>query len=362
MVDARLDRPFWTPLSQIWQLPAYVRVIRTEGWLDLVPARERDDPDSYSLRDDSGLGGRVGLMPIGEMEREFGNWARSLMGKRLEVTGCVHQSSDSRSFGLEADGGEPARVLRFFAYAVIPERKDERPPRPVELSSLRDGAHEGRRIQLQGVLAGRRHAALPLSTRTSDTDWVLASGNAAAWMRGRPPEGEGFSLDPDDSQEYGRGLAVVGVLAWYRDVPILHVESVLLIGAARASGTGSLFTLPLGDRLDPEDQTIEVRFSSPMDETSFEGRVELRDADGRKLAARWEYDPELWRLLVSPSVPLPPGSELELRLRVGVRSETGDEVRREPDAEDGLVLARTYRVPESAPVDSARGGLLSGLR
>ena len=36
-------------------------------------------------------------------------------------------------------------------------------------------------------------------------------------MRGRPPEGEGFRLDPDDASDHGRGLAVVGTVAWWRD-------------------------------------------------------------------------------------------------------------------------------------------------
>jgi hypothetical protein len=338
------EPPFWVRLSELYALPAGVRAITTEGSFELDPGRSRGRPDRFFLRDDRGLGGRIELLPLPDVDRDFRDFVWSLIGRRIEVTGCF----DKPASGAGLAGDHPG-FLRFYAFAEIPERKRDRPPREVELSSLRDGAFDGQRVRLRGVLGGRHHRALPLSTRLSGSDWVLASDDAAAWMRGHPPAGEGFRLDPDDAADQGRGLAVVGVVAWWRGAPVLHVESVLLSGARRRSPAGILFTLPLDPRLDATQPTIEVRFSAAIDESSLEGRVALLDTNGKPVLARWVYDAELWRLLVSPDAAVPAGASLELRLRVGILSADGDGVRPEPDAAEGLLLMRRYRVSAQRP-------------
>jgi hypothetical protein len=269
------------------------------------------------------------------------------MGRRLEVTGCLEQAAGEP--GHEPRGrewNEAAVALHFYKYLEVPRSDKTRSPREVELPSLLAGAFEGQRVRLTGVLGGREHAALPLTTRLSDSDWVLGSGNAAAWMRGGPPKGEGFSLDPDDWDDRGWGLAVVGVVAWWRDAPSLHVESVALSGLRPPSPVVVLFTLPLNRRLDADGQTIEVRFNAAMDQQSFEGRAELVDASGEPVPARWVYDDAFWSLLVSPVTAAGGGKELVLRLRAGIRSLKGHGVRPEAGAAEGLLLERRFRVSE----------------
>jgi len=331
----RFEPPFWTPLHLLSRAPAGVRSVTVEGWFELIPARESSEPDRFFLRDDRGLGGRIALVPVTDIDDDFRFSARSLMGRRLEVTGCLGEGSRLGEHGS----------LHFRAWAVIPEPKRERPPRDVDLASLRDGAFQGQRVRLVGALAGRRHHALPLSTRSSDSDWILAAEDAAAWMRGHGPEGEGFRLDPDDADDRGRGLAVLGLLSWWRDVPVLHVESVLLAGGNARATVAILFALPLDRRLDAAEPAIEVRFSAAMDETSFEGRVELASPTGATVPARWDYDAEVWSLVVSPQAPLPPGSELLLRLLEGLVSAEGGAVRPEAGSDPGILLSQTYRIP-----------------
>jgi hypothetical protein len=104
-----------------------------------------------------------------------------------------------------------------------------------------------------------------------------------------------------------------------------------------------VFALPLDRRLDGAEPKIEVRFSAPMDETSFEGRVELLDATGAPVPVRWVYDAGVWSLRVSPVAPVPADAELVLRLRDGIVSAEGDTVRPEPGSDEGTLLTQSYR-------------------
>jgi hypothetical protein len=338
--------PYRALLSDLSTPSTEVHAFTVEGWFELIPGTE----DRYFLKDDEGMGERVELQPYAQWEGGFRRLGRTLMGRRLEVTGCLGGAEPEplgeRNEAPRAREWNERVVLHFFRYLEIPERDRERPPRDVELTSLRDGALEGQRVRLKGVLGGRHHAALPLSTRLSDSDWVLVSGSAAAWMRGRPPQGHDFSLDPDDANDQGSNLAVVGVVAWWRGALSLHVESVALSGPRPRSAVVVLFTLPLDRRLNPAGPTIEVRFNAAMDVRSFEGRVELVDARREPVTARWAYDDSFWSLLVSPVTG--GGEELVLRLRAGIRSLEGHGLRPDPGAAEGLVLERRFRVSEEA--------------
>jgi hypothetical protein len=345
--QCRNEPSYRMPLSELSAPLTGVRAFTVEGWFELIPGIPPRRMDRYFLKDDEGLGGRVELRPYAEWEGGFRDLGRTLMGRRLEVTGCLGPAAPEP--GAEPRGrewNEAEVALHFYQYLEITGPDRERPPREVELPSLRDGAFEGQRVRLRGVLGGREHAALPLSTRLSDSDWVLASGSAATWMRDRPPEGDGFSLDPGDADDRGLGLAVVGVVAWWRGAPSLHVESVALNGPRPRSTVVVLFTLPLDRRLDAAGQTIEVRFNAAMDKRSFEGRVELVDASGEPVPARWAYDDSFWGLLVSPATAAGAGEELVLRLRAGIRSLEGHGVRPEAEAVEGLLLERRFRVSE----------------
>jgi hypothetical protein len=346
-VECRNEPPYRLPLSELSEPLRGVRAFTVEGWFELVPGIPPRRTDRYFLKEDEGLGGRVELVPYPAWDGGFRDLGRTLMGRRLEVTGCLEQAAGEP--GHEPRGrewNEAAVALHFYKYLEVPRSDKTRSPREVELPSLLAGAFEGQRVRLTGVLGGREHAALPLTTRLSDSDWVLGSGNAAAWMRGGPPKGEGFSLDPDDWDDRGWGLAVVGVVAWWRDAPSLHVESVALSGLRPPSPVVVLFTLPLNRRLDADGQTIEVRFNAAMDQQSFEGRAELVDASGEPVPARWVYDDAFWSLLVSPVTAAGGGKELVLRLRAGIRSLKGHGVRPEAGAAEGLLLERRFRVSE----------------
>jgi hypothetical protein len=345
-VECRNEPAYRLPLTELSEPLRGVRAFTVEGWFELVPGIPPRRTDRYFLKEDEGLGGRVELVPYPAWDGGFRDLGRTLMGRRLEVTGCLSQAAPEP--GHEPRGREwnEAGALHFYRYLEIPGPDKTRSPRGVELPSLLDGAFEGQRVRLTGVLGGREHAALPLSTRLQSSDWVLASGTAAAWMRGRPPEGVGFSLDPDNADDRGWGLGVVGVVAWWHGVPALHVESVALSGARPPSPVVVLFTLPLNRQLDAAAQTIEVRFNAAMDKGSFEGRVELVGASGEPVPARWTYDDAFWSLLVSPVTAVGADEELVLRLRAGIRSLEGQGVRPEAKAAEGLLLESRFRAPK----------------
>lgn len=94
-----------------------------------------------------------------------------------------------------SDGGRREGAAPGFARQVIEE----------------GSASAGRRIRIIGQFRGRNFFSdLPANSVRNKEDWVLKDGETAIWVTGKPPRGQGWSLDPMYKGDMSKWLEVEG--------------------------------------------------------------------------------------------------------------------------------------------------------
>ena len=133
--------------------------------------------------------------------------------------------------------------------------------------ALQPWRFEGQTVTVVGQFRGRNlFGDLPSAPATSRYDFVLRSADAAVWVTGIRPRGQGFDLAVDARLDTGRWLRVTGMVAQDR-------------GLVTVTGTAVAATIaPEATPVDEETQkapppleTAEVVFSSP-----YEGETDVR--------------------------------------------------------------------------------------
>ena len=172
--------------------------------------------------------------------------------------------------------------------------ESSRPVMPPDLVTLRtialspkDYLDEG--VTLTGRFRGRNlYGDLPDSPGESQYDFVLTSADAAVWVVGQEPKGEGFELDVQARIDTGRWLEVTGRVRVHEGMVILDAGSIRLaepteeqvaptrVRLRQGPAPEVIFSAPLeGDADIPTDATVRIQFSRDMDAASFEGRVRV---------------------------------------------------------------------------------------
>ena len=156
--------------------------------------------------------------------------------------------------------------------------------------ALAPGAYLDEGVSLTGRFRGRNlYGDLPDSPRESRYDFVLASADAAVWVVGMEPKGDGFELDVQARRDTGRWLEVTGTVRTHEGMVVLDAGTIRLAepienqprpvtGATRRRGPPPevIFTTPFeGDTNIPTDTRVRIQFSRDMSADSFEGRVEV---------------------------------------------------------------------------------------
>ena len=155
--------------------------------------------------------------------------------------------------------------------------------------ALNPKAHLDEGITLTGRFRGRNlYGDLPDSPGESQHDFVLTSADAAVWVVGQEPKGDGFDLDVQARIDTGRWLEVTGRIRVHEGMVILDAGSIRLaepddsqvaqtrVRLRRGPAPEVIFSAPLEDDADiPTDATVRIQFSRDMDPDSFEGRVRV---------------------------------------------------------------------------------------
>ena len=147
-----------------------------------------------------------------------------------------------------------------------------------------------RGVTVIGRFRGRNlYGDLPEAPDESRWDFVLRSADAAAWIVGREPKGDGFELDVLARVDTGRWLEVTGAVR-VEDGMVLVDAGVLALAEpvaerarpAPAAEAPSLpppeviFSTPLADDVDvAQDTLVRVQFSRDMDAQSFDDRIRV---------------------------------------------------------------------------------------
>ncbi len=194
----------------------------------------------------------------------FARLSESLLGKPWPGVGelLVLAASDTRGVA-----GAPAVTLRTLA--------------------LDPAAHLDRAVTVTGRFRGRNlYGDLPRPPGRSRWDFVLASVDAAVWVVGKEPKGDGFELDVQARIDTGRWLRVTGRVESHAGMVVIDAGEVALadppatarrqprVAARRGPPPEVIFSAPLPDDTDvPRDTTVRIQFSRDMSPASFEGRV-----------------------------------------------------------------------------------------
>lgn len=153
--------------------------------------------------------------------------------------------------------------------------------------ALDPAAHLDEAVTISGRFRGRNlYGDLPSAPGRSRWDFVLASVDAAVWVVGREPRGDGFELDVQARIDTGRWLEVTGRVELRNGMVLIDATGIELadppadrqpiapVRPREGPVPEVIFSAPLQDDVDvPADSTVRIQFSRDMDPDSFDGRV-----------------------------------------------------------------------------------------
>ena len=222
--------------------------------------------------------------------------------EHLEVTGTFYdvgrlQENDQRLANLPIDRISDQLLRKPWPSAgelPLIVAASSRPAGPPPATTLRSIVLYPHRYQTQGVTVigrfrGRNlYGDMPESPDESRWDFVLRSADAAVWVVGREPKGDGFELDVLARVDTGRWLEVTGAVRLEDNMVLIEAGALALAEpvpdrpappvaeAPRLPPPEVIFTAPLSGDVDvPLDTTVRVQFSRDMEAESFEGRVRV---------------------------------------------------------------------------------------
>ena len=145
-------------------------------------------------------------------------------------------------------------------------------------------------VTVIGRFRGRNlYGDLPRSPGESRWDFVLVSADAALWVVGKEPKGDGFELDVQARIDTGHWLEVTGTVRLEAGMVLVEAGKITLadpperpeptvaLETRRGPAPEVIFSAPLPDDTDvPRDSLVRIQFSRDMDPASFEGRVRVR--------------------------------------------------------------------------------------
>ena len=230
-------------------------------------------------------------------------------------------------------------------------RADEPDDATIRTIVIEPTRYRDRTVTVTGRFRGRNlYGDLPEAPGTSLTDFVLRSADAAVWIVGKEPRGDGFDLDVMARVDTGRWLQVTGVVRgsdWLVEIEAEEIEEVerpdratrALTATADVTGPSPevIFSAPTqGDIGVATDVLVRFQFSRDMDADSFDGNVEVEyfgaaqtaanladRADGAGLEFDVEYRPRNRVINVRFAEPPLPYRTLEVSLGDGILATDG---------------------------------------
>ena len=280
--------------------------------------------------------------------------------ERLEVSGRFYdvgrlEPGDSRTGGLpfarisELLLGKPWPGVGELLVLAASDMRGVAGTPAVTLRTLAldPAAYLDRAVTVTGRFRGRNlYGDLPRPAGRSRWDFVLASVDAAVWVVGREPKGDGFELDVQARIDTGRWLRVTGRVESQAGMVLIDAAELALAdppatprprpraAARRGPPPEVIFSAPLPDDTDvPPDTTVRIQFSSDMDPDSFEGRVAVSyggrqpaggaDAGGEGLTFETFYRARNRVLELRFDAELEPFRTLDVRLLDGITATDG---------------------------------------
>lgn len=152
----------------------------------------------------------------------------------------------------------------------------------------------GQTIVVRGRFRGRNLLGdLPAWPRRSQWDFVLQTADAAVWVVGKRPRGDGFDLATTSRAQTGRWLEVTGRVEIVDDLPVIVAERLV---SAEAQDDAVELDEPAAPALPPptvifsaptqgetdiaRDVVVRIQFSRPIQPASLQPNIRIRYAEG----------------------------------------------------------------------------------
>jgi len=145
-------------------------------------------------------------------------------------------------------------------------------------------------VTISGRFRGRNlYGDMPKAPNGTLSDFVLRSADAAVWVVGMEPKGDGFNLDVLARVDTNKWLEVTGTVRVDNGMVVIDAGRIELSPASPDRTTELattvrplpppevIFSAPLPDDINvPKDSTVRIQFSRDMDEDTFDGNVHVR--------------------------------------------------------------------------------------
>lgn len=199
---------------------------------------------------------------------------------------------------------------------------------------------EGQTITIAGRFRGRNLLGdLPAWPRQSQWDFVLQTADAAVWVVGKRPKGDGFDLSTTSRSHTGRWLEVTGTVSIVDDLPLLKAsriveteaepepEEVATPTAIPLPPPEVIFSAPVDAETDVSPSVmVQIQFSRPVTPATLQPNIRIRYADaslGAVPAWTVRYRPGPIAAEVEFESPLAGGVDVIVELTDGVQGVDG---------------------------------------
>lgn len=196
-------------------------------------------------------------------------------------------------------------------------------------------------VTVVGRFRGRNlYGDLPEAPGRSRWDFVLQSADAAIWVTGRRPRGDGFDLNIDNRVDTGRWLEVAGIVK--ADRGLVRVEAIAIRAAQAPAQTAQpealvkvpvtvpppevVFSAPTEGETDVEPNApIRIQFSRDLKGDSLKGQVGVAYVGVAQPPPQFTtvYDPGRRMIEIKFAQPLEPFRTVQVTLRNGIVSNDG---------------------------------------
>jgi hypothetical protein len=246
---------------------------------------------------------------------------------------------------IKAASGDrwPARgqLLVLHGTTWIERGSDRSAPPPPTLRNLAliPEQFQGQTVTVRGRFRGRNLLGdLPAWPRRSEWDFVIQTADAAVWVVGKRPRGDGFDLSPTSRAQTGRWLEVTGRFDIVDDLPVIVAERLRAaepIDDAEPAETPPpalppavvLFSAPTQDEADiARDVVVRIQFSRPVRPETLEPNIKVRYAGGvTETVPKWTvtYRPGPIAAEIRFATPLAAGVGVVVEVGAGVQSPDG---------------------------------------
>ncbi|HEY8550589.1 MAG TPA: Ig-like domain-containing protein [Vicinamibacterales bacterium] len=245
------------------------RLLGEGGTVWLLPGQSGSLPDAGSLVEITGTFFDVGRLEPTDtpVSTDFGTLSRRALNREWPA---------------------PGDLLVVLIDAVTPAESLAAPS--VRTLALDPERYVDQEVTVVGRFRGRNlYGDLPDAPGKSRWDFVLQSADAAVWVTGRRPRGNGFDLDVDNRVDTGRWLEVAGTVRYERGLVRVEATSIREAEPPAQSAPEAVvkvpvatpppevvFSMPTQDEIDVEPTApVRIQFSRDIRPESVKGQVDV---------------------------------------------------------------------------------------